>query len=274
MLRVSGTYETAASVPDIQSSPAPPPSQGLQIFTAIKYTIKAQTHLSDRDAAIAAFWVISTWFQEALIVLPCLVITGPAHEANELLRVLHDLCCASLPFAGFRRGDLKDVSRRTLLISEPDLNNKTAAVLGSLTNRGFMIVDQGSFLQCHSSKAVYIGEDSTIRRIQHGIYIDVTLPLNAERGIPPEWVHRNIEYLPGHLAQYRESNLAQVRRLEFNPTGVSPETVPSQRRSAAALWIRPTFSRCSLQFSRRVTGSRSRNGGIHPRPWSSKRCSL
>jgi hypothetical protein len=37
-------------------------------------------------------------------------------------------------------------------------------------------------------------------------------------------VHRNIEYLPGHLAQYRESNLTQVRRLEFNPTGVSPDT--------------------------------------------------
>jgi hypothetical protein len=27
-----------------------------------------------------------------------------------------------------------------------------------------------------------------------------------------------------HLAKYRENNLAQVRRLEFNPTGVSPET--------------------------------------------------
>src|ERR1700730_4943718 len=42
--------------------------------------------------------------------------------------------------------------------------------------------------------------------------------------IPPEGVHRNIEYLLGHLAKYRENNLAQVRRLEFNPTGVSPET--------------------------------------------------
>jgi hypothetical protein len=87
-----------------------------------------------------------------------------------------------------------------------------------------MIVEQRYYIHCHSSKAIYIGDDPTIRRIQHAIYIDVTPPLNAERGIPPEWVHRNIEYLPGHLAKYRESNLAQVRRLEFNPTGVSPET--------------------------------------------------
>jgi hypothetical protein len=194
------------------------------MFTRIKHTIKAQAHLSDADIALAAFWVISTWFQDALIVLPCLVITGPAHEATELLRVLHDLCCRSLLLAGFRRGDLKDVSCRTLLISEPNLNNQTASLLGNLTNQGFMIVEQRSYLHCHSAKAIYIGQDPTIRRIQHAIYIDVTPALNAAKGIPPEWVRRNIEHLPGHLAKYRESNLAQVRRQEFNPTGVSPET--------------------------------------------------
>src|SRR5271163_3480051 len=87
----SGTNKAATSAP--QSSPVPPPSKALEIFTTMKHTIKAQTHLSDADTAIAAFWVISTWFQEALIVLPCLIITGPAHEATELLRVLHGLCC-------------------------------------------------------------------------------------------------------------------------------------------------------------------------------------
>jgi len=212
------------TTPHTQSSPPPQPSKAFEIFTWIKHTIGAQTHLSDANIAVAAFWVISTWFQEALTVLPCLAITGPAHEATELLRVLHDLCRGSLLLAGFRRGDLQDVSRRTLLISEPNLNNQTAALLGNLTNRGFMIVEQRSYLYCHSSKAIYIGDDPTIKRIQHAIYIDVTPALDAERGIPPEWVHRNIEYLPGHLAKYRKAYLDQVSRLEFNPTGVSPET--------------------------------------------------
>jgi hypothetical protein len=221
---LSGNDEAATSAPDSESSPPPPSSRAVEIFTSIKHTIKAQAHLSDVDIAIAAFWVISTWFQDALIVLPCLVITGPAHEATELLRVLNDLCSRSLLLAGFRRGDLKDVSCRTLLISEPNLNNQTASLLGNLTNRGFMIVDQRSYLNCHSAKAIYIGQDPTIRRIQHAIYIDVTPALNAAKGIHPEWVQRNIEHLPGHLAKYRESNLAQVCRLEFNPVGVSPET--------------------------------------------------
>jgi hypothetical protein len=218
-----GTNKTATSGPDTQFSP-PASSDAVEMFTRIKHTIKARTNLSDADVAISAFWVISTWFQEALSVLPCLVITGPAHEATELLRVLHDLCCASLLLAGFRRGDLKDVSCRTLLISEPNLNNQTAALLGSLTNRGFMIVEQGSYLHCHSSKAIYIGDDPSIRKIQNAIYIDVTPALYAAKEIPQECVYRNIGYLRGHLAKYRESNLAQVRRLDFNPVGVSPET--------------------------------------------------
>ena len=52
----------------------------------------------------------------------------------------------------------------------------------------------------------------------------MTPALNAEKGIPPEGVDLPVEDLNGHLAKYRKSNLAQVRRLEFTPTGVSPET--------------------------------------------------
>jgi hypothetical protein len=37
-----------------------------RMYTQMKHTIKVRTDLSDADAAIAAFWVISTWFQEAL----------------------------------------------------------------------------------------------------------------------------------------------------------------------------------------------------------------
>jgi len=130
----AGTNKAATSAHDTQFSP-PASSDAVEMFTRIKHTIKARTNLSDADVAISAFWVISTWLQEALIVLPCLVITGPAHEATELLRVLHDLCCASVLLAGFRRGDLNDVSCRTLLIAETNMTSRTAALLGSLTLR-------------------------------------------------------------------------------------------------------------------------------------------
>jgi hypothetical protein len=219
----ASTNKAVTSDSDNQFWP-PASSDAVEMFTRIKQTIKGRTNLPDADVAISAFWVISTWFQEALIVLPCLVITGPAHGATELLRVLHDLCPGSLLLAGFRRGDLKDVSGRTLLISEPHLSKQTAALLGNITNRGFMIVEQRSYLYCHSSNAIYVGDDPPIKRIQNAIYIDVTPALYPAKGIPQECAYRNIESLLGRLAKYRETNMAQVRRFEFNPTCFSPET--------------------------------------------------
>ena len=123
----------------------------------------------------------------------------------------------------FGEGTSRMCPSRTLLISEPQPNNQNAALLGNLTNRGFMIVEQRYYLLCHSSKAIYIGDNPTINRIQHAIYIDVTPALYGERGVPPNGLHC-LSRTSVHLAKYRESNLAQVCRLEFTPTGVAPET--------------------------------------------------
>ena len=48
-----------------------------------------------------------------------------------------------------------------------------------------MIVEQRSYLQCHSSNAIYIGENPTIKSIQHAIYIDVRRALDAEKKLLP-----------------------------------------------------------------------------------------
>jgi hypothetical protein len=61
-----------------------------QIFANVKQVLVRRTYLSETDSSIVAYWVI--WFLEALWVNPCLVITGPAHEATMLLRILENLC--------------------------------------------------------------------------------------------------------------------------------------------------------------------------------------
>ena len=122
----------------------PPPSENgsemSELHTQIKRMIAGRTSLPDNVSAMVAFWAFSTWFEEAFPVLPRLVITGPAHEAMVVLRVLRDLCRTPTLLAGFRRADLKDLNGRTLLISEPNLDNRTAALLGNLTNRDFVLL--------------------------------------------------------------------------------------------------------------------------------------
>jgi hypothetical protein len=121
--------------------PLEPDSETGALHTQIKRMIAERTSFPDSVSALVAFWAISTWFQEALTIFPCLVITGDVHEGMVLLAVLRDLCRTPTLLAGFKRADLKDLNGyRTLLISEPNLDNRTAALLGNLTNRDFMLV--------------------------------------------------------------------------------------------------------------------------------------
>jgi hypothetical protein len=187
--------------------------------------IVAQTQLPKDVAELVAFWAISTWFQEGQTILPCLVINGPAHEATVLLRILKNLCRGAGLVAEFRRADLKDLNFNfhTVLISAPNLDNRAATLLGNMTNPGFVIVDQRSYLRCASSRAIYIGEDSSIKNIQHSIRINVTQAA-AEPPTPAEWLPSYISALPAHLEHYRKMNVEQVRRSTFAPSGVASGT--------------------------------------------------
>jgi len=204
--------------------PTPRKATVLEIFTWIKRSVLAQTHLPEDAAALVALWVISTWFQDTLAVLPCLAISGPAHDALVFLRVLNDFCCKPLLVAEFRKSDLDPLNWdfQTQLISEPNLDNRKAALLGNLTNRGFRIVADRRALVCSKSRAIYIGEEPATKKIQHSIHINI-IPTKAEPPTPLQWLQKNIDYIPVHLSQYREKNLDQVRRRPFIPFGLSSE---------------------------------------------------
>jgi len=223
---VDGSQPNKLCTPQKPVRPSPDNrSVAVELHTQMKQIIAGRTNLPDHVSAQVALWAISTWFQEVFLVIPCLVITGPAHEAIVLLRVLHDLCRAPALLVGFKKADLKDLSGyRTLLISEPNLDNRTAALLGNLTNRGFILLEQGSYLSCTGSRAIYIGEDPEIKRIQHSIYIDVTTPPpHADPPAPGQSLPGTIASLRKRLLEYRDRNLDKVCSLEFNPHSLSPE---------------------------------------------------
>jgi hypothetical protein len=195
-----------------------------ELHYRMKQIIAARTCLPDSVSGLVAFWAISTWFLEAFTVFPLLSITGPDHEATVVLEVLNDLCLAPTLLAGFRRADLKELrGYRTLLISEPNLDNRTAALLGNLTNRRFILIGQAYDLHCAGSRAVYIGEDPVIKRIQHSLYIDVTTPPNVDPPIPSQSRPETIDFLRSRLLKYRERNLGKVRSLGYHPRGLTSE---------------------------------------------------
>jgi hypothetical protein len=227
----SGSAKNVYGQPNEECIPKKPlrpaPESGSEtgvLYRQIKQIIAGRIRLPDNVSALVAFWAISTWFQEVFPVIPCLVITGPAHEAMIVLGVLNDLCNCPTLLAGFRRADIKDLyGCRTLLISEPNLDNRAAALLGNLTNRGFVLMEQRSYLYCANSKAVYIGEDPAIKRIQHSLCIDAAVRPDAKLPDAGLSLPGTIDTLRKHLVEYRARNVEKVRRLTFNPCGLSLE---------------------------------------------------
>ena len=134
--------------------------------------------------------------------------------------------------AGIRRSDLKALpaGRHTILVSEPNLNKRTAALLGDLTDSEFLVIEGGSLTYRCNSMAVYAGEDPVTHKMRNSINIHLN-PKHAEPPCDPEWLQEHVKYVPGHLDQYRRTNLGHVHRWKFVASGLSSETAAS----AAAL---------------------------------------
>ena len=192
-----------------------------ELYNEIKQRIAHRTCLPDDGSALAAFWAISTWFREVLEVFPLLVISGPAHVAFRVLNVLEELCCQPDLLADFRRGDLKNLRGGTLLISA-NLDNRSVALLGNLTNRRFLLVEGRDVLGCAGSTAIYLGEDSPIKKIPHSIHIHAA-PALAHGALAHRPAQKKIDDLRVRIHRYSTRHLARVRSLDFNPRGLSSE---------------------------------------------------
>ncbi len=98
----SGPESKPAAAPVLQRK-----ATAAEIFGWIRKSVVEQTHLPEAAAELVSCWIISTWFQDVLHVLPCLVITGPMHHAMLVLDCLHGYCFRVVRVAGFRRSDLR-----------------------------------------------------------------------------------------------------------------------------------------------------------------------
>jgi hypothetical protein len=204
----------------------PPPrvATAVELHTWIKQSVLAQAHLPEDAAELVAFWVISTWFQDALTLLPCLVITGPAHVARALLHLLRDFCRQPALLAGFQRSHLSVLHRscRTNLVWKPNLGKRTADLLSSLTDRNFSVVEGGSLTCFSKSTAIYAGENPVSHEIENSLNIHIP-PTNAAPPATPQGPRKMIERIQVHLDQYRGKNLSYVHNWTWVPEGVSPE---------------------------------------------------
>jgi hypothetical protein len=210
-------------------SPVPPQPDVVvrELFVAIKRSIAGGTRLSDKVSALLAFWVISTWFQDALTLYPCLVLTGPPHEAMLVLQTLEALCYCPVRFGAFNNAILKNIrwaALPTVFIYGPNLDKRMAALLGSSTRRGFLQSVGGCPIDPCGPKAIYVGDTHGMKSIPHSIHINIATPSSTKPPAQFQLPAKKIKDLETQLLQYSEKNLEKVRQSALKVSGPCSET--------------------------------------------------
>lgn len=215
--------ESPGAVVDVHPEP-PRVATATELFTWIKKILLGKTHLDDDAAGLVAFWVISTWYDEALRVFPCLVITGPAHVAMQLLFALKEVCCTPALVAGFGSSAVRAIFRHaTFLFFEPNLSKRSDNLLSSLTDPKVRFLLHSDLCGAARSTAIYAGENPNTHEIQNSIHIHLIRGSRKPSATSDDRVREMIRHLPNHLEQYREMNLDLAKDWYRIYPGVSSE---------------------------------------------------
>lgn len=134
-----------------------------KLFDSIVTLFEKHVMLPKNECSVLAHWSIATWFTEYLPFVPCLVISGPSRSADLLLSTLAAVChtpllLAELNPAMLRKLELDTLGPVTLLLREPQLNQRMAALLKASNQPGYWFYDGERFQQLYCPKCIYVGE--------------------------------------------------------------------------------------------------------------------
>ena len=199
-----------------------------ELFIRLQKAIAAQGFLPAESSALLSYWVLSTWFCDALTVAPGLAIIGSAHDGDAVLRSIRCYSRCPVMMTGVNMRELRNVIWQptpTLLFWAPTLTSSMAALLGCTTRRGYLVADGASYRDFYGFKACYLGEEAPVDRIPHG-----SLQVNVHLGAAPaaqKIVHitdSTIQDLQNQLLRYRTKNLVRVYKSNYDAPALGSET--------------------------------------------------
>ncbi len=199
-----------------------------QIFDEITKVLKKFPALPEPQAALVAFWAISTWFADLQFSPVTLCISGPdVARAMLLLQILRYICRRGLILAGLTPAKLLALPvtfRPTLLLQQPS-SSALKLLLGSNFSGVFVAGSGGDIQDLRCAKAIFTGI-RTLPALWNGQTIQLPLsPLDEVTTQPAERILENIgNYFQPRLLQYRLDHWREVRRSRFSVTGLRSPT--------------------------------------------------
>jgi hypothetical protein len=200
-----------------------------ELFDSIVALLRNHVMLSEKECSLLAYWSIATWFLDFLPSLPSLAITGPASAADLLLRTLGAVCRRPVLLADVNPAVLRALPLAelmpTLLIREPQLSKRMAALLDASNQPGYLVFSGKDFQQFYCGKCVYLGEHAENQLLTPNS-IHVHVGGNSRRSFSPLPKDDVIQDFQDRLLLYRfighdavADSKFRVPRFLFRPEG-------------------------------------------------------
>lgn len=197
-----------------------------ELFDSILALLQKHVMLPKKECSILAYWSIATWFTDYLPFLPTVVITGTASAADLLLRTLVAVCRRPVLLADVNPAVVRALPlaelKPTLLIREPQLSKRTAALLDACSHPGYLVHGGKDFQQVYCAKCIYVGEFAKDHLFaSNSIHLHVSEnSLGALYVLPTEGT---IEDFQNRLLAYRFRAHDRVAASNFRVAGFRPE---------------------------------------------------
>ena len=198
-----------------------------ELFDRIVALLRNHVMLPEKECSLLAYWSMATWFLDFLPFFPPLAITGPAFSADLLLRTLAAVCRRPVALADVNPAVLRALPlgelMPTLLVREPQLGKRMAALLDASNQPGYLVCSGKDFQEFYCAKCIYMGEHTSNQLLTPNS-IHVHVGGKARRFLPPLPADDVIQDFQSQLLYYRfvwhdevAASKAQVPGFQFRP---------------------------------------------------------
>lgn len=197
-----------------------------KLFDSIVALLRKHVMLSEKECSLLAYWSIATWFPDFLPFIPSVVITGPAAAADLLLRTLAAVCRRPVLLADASPAVLSALPlgalSPTLLMREPQLNKRMAALLDASSQPGYLVRRNKDFQPFYCAKCIYIGEAAK-NQLSTANSIHIRVGGNSRRSLQPLPTDDVIQGFQNELLFYRVIRHDVAAASKFRVPGFQPE---------------------------------------------------
>jgi len=217
-----------------------------ELFDGIFALLQEHVMLPRKECLILTYWSIATWFPDFLPFLPSLVLTGPASAADLLLRTLVAVCRRPVLLADVSPAVLRALPlgelMPTLLIREPQLNKRMAALLDASNQPGYLVRCGKDFQQFYCAKCIYMGEQAK-NQLSTVNSVHIHVGGNSLRSFHPLPTDDVIQDFQNRLYGYRTFNHDMVAASKFQVSGFRPEVCATAQVLGASIVNDPELQR-------------------------------